>query len=98
EVAVRVVGSGVGAITETDANLAQSSGALMVGFNVRPDAAARRMIKESGLQIRYHSIIYELLDEVKRALSGMLEPEIREEIQGLAEVRQVFRSQKFGAV
>jgi translation initiation factor IF-2 len=98
EVAVRVVGSGVGAITETDANLAQSAGALLVGFNVRPDAAARRIIKEAALQVRYHSIIYELLDEVKRALSGMLEPEVREEIVGLAQVRQVFRSQKFGAV
>lgn len=98
EVTVRVVASGVGGITETDVNLAQSTGALLVGFNVRADATARKLLKETGVEVRYHSIIYEVIDEVKRALGGLLEPEIKETILGLAEVRDVFRSAKFGAV
>ena len=98
EVAVRVVAAGVGAISETDVNLAVSSEALIIGFNVRADATARRIIKEAGVQVRYHAIIYELIDEVKRALTGMLEPEYRQEILGLAEVRDVFNSPKLGAI
>ncbi|MBC7161350.1 translation initiation factor IF-2 [Immundisolibacter sp.] len=98
EVTVRVVASGVGGITETDVNLALSTGALLIGFNVRADATARKLLKETGVEVRYHSIIYEVIDEVKRALGGLLEPEIRETILGLAEVREVFHSAKFGAV
>ena len=98
EVSLRVVASGVGGITETDVNLAQSTGALLVGFNVRADATARKLLKETGVEVRYHSIIYEVIDEVKRALGGLLEPEIKETILGLAEVRDVFHSAKFGAV
>ncbi len=95
---MRVVASGVGGITETDVNLALSTGALLIGFNVRADATARKLLKETGVEVRYHSIIYEVIDEVKRALGGLLEPEIRETILGLAEVREVFHSAKFGAV
>ena len=98
EVTVRVVASGVGGITETDVNLALSTGAVLLGFNVRADATARKLLKETGVQVRYHSIIYEVIDEVRRALGGLLEPEIRETILGLAEVREVFHSAKFGAV
>ena len=98
EVTVRVVGSGVGGITETDVNLALSTGAVLIGFNVRADATARKLLKEAGVEVRYHSIIYEVIDEVKRALGGLLEPEIKETILGLAEVREVFHSAKFGAV
>ncbi|WP_372696337.1 translation initiation factor IF-2, partial [Immundisolibacter sp.] len=98
EVSVRVVGSGVGGITETDVNLALSTGAVLVGFNVRADATARKLLKEVGVDVRYHSIIYEVIDEVKRALGGLLEPEVKETILGLAEVREVFHSAKFGAV
>lgn len=98
EVEVQVVGSGVGGITETDINLALTSGAIVVGFNVRADAAARKAAELEGVEIRYYSIIYQLLDEVKSALSGMLAPERIEEIVGIAEVRDVFRSPKFGLV
>ena len=98
EVKVNIVGSGVGGITESDANLAVTSDAIMLGFNVRADAAARRVVDEKGLDLRYYSIIYELIDDVKMALSGLLSPEIKEEIIGLAEVRDVFRSSKFGAI
>ena len=93
-----VVATGVGGITESDANLAVTSNAILLGFNVRADAAARRVIEEKGLDLRYYSIIYELIDDVKKALSGLLSPEITEEIIGLAEVRDVFRSSKFGAI
>jgi len=86
EVKVKVLGSGVGGITETDANLAAASNAVIIGFNVRADAAARSAIKESGVDVRYYSIIYEAIDDVKAALSGLLSPEIREQIVGLAEV------------
>jgi translation initiation factor IF-2 len=98
EVAVKVLGSGVGGITETDATLAAASDAVIIGFNVRADAAARNAIKESGVDVRYYSIIYEAIDDVKAALSGMLSPEVREQIVGLAEVKEVFSSPKFGDV
>jgi translation initiation factor IF-2 len=98
EVAVKVVGSGVGGITESDVTLAQASNARIIGFNVRADASARNMIKESGIDVRYYSIIYEAIDDVKQMLSGLLAPEVKEQIVGLAEVRDVFRSSKFGTV
>ncbi len=98
EVKVKVLSSGVGGITETDANLAAASNAVIIGFNVRADAAARTAIKESGVDVRYYSIIYEAIDDVKAAISGMLAPEIREQIVGLAEVKDVFSSPKFGDV
>jgi translation initiation factor IF-2 len=98
EVKVAIVASGVGGITESDANLAVTSGAILLGFNVRADTAARRVVEEKGLDLRYYSVIYELIDDVKKALSGLLSPEVTEEIIGLAEVREVFRSSKFGAV
>ena len=98
EVKVNVLSSGVGGITETDANLAAASDAVIVGFNVRADAAARSAIKESGVDVRYYSIIYEAIDDVKAAISGLLAPEIREQIVGLAEVKDVFRSPKFGDI
>ena len=98
EVKVKVIGNSVGGITESDVNLAVASKAVIIGFNVRADAGARRMIGESGLDVRYYSIIYEAIDDVKQALSGMLKPELREQIMGLAEVREVFRSSKLGAI
>ena len=98
EVKVKVLSSGVGGITETDANLAAASNAVIIGFNVRADAAARSAIKESGVDVRYYSIIYEAIDDVKAAISGMLAPEIREQIVGLAEVKEVFRSPKLGDI
>jgi len=98
EVKVNVLSSGVGGITETDANLAAASDAVIIGFNVRADAAARTAIKESGVDVRYYSIIYEAIDDVKAAISGLLAPEIREQIVGLAEVKDVFRSPKFGDI
>jgi translation initiation factor IF-2 len=98
EVKVNVLSAGVGGITETDATLAAASNAVIIGFNVRADAAARSAIKESGVDVRYYSIIYEAIDDVKAALSGMLSPEIREQIVGLAEVKEVFSSPKFGDI
>ncbi len=98
EVKVKVISSGVGGITETDATLAAASNAVIIGFNVRADAAARTAIKETGVDVRYYSIIYEAIDDVKAALSGMLSPEIREQIVGLAEVKDVFSSPKFGDI
>jgi translation initiation factor IF-2 len=98
EVKVKVIASGVGGITESDVNLALASKAVIIGFNVRADGSARRMISESGLDVRYYSIIYEAIDDVKQAISGMLKPELREQIVGLAEVREVFRSSKLGAI
>lgn len=98
EVKVKVVGSGVGGITETDATLAAASNAIMVGFNVRADASARRVVESENIDLRYYSIIYELLNEIKAAMSGMLQPEFKQEIIGLAEVRDVFRHPKFGAI
>jgi translation initiation factor IF-2 len=98
EVQVKVIGSSVGGITESDVNLAAASKAIIIGFNVRADAAARTAVKESGVDVRYYSIIYEAIDDVRAAVSGMLSPEIREEIVGLAEVREVFRSPKLGNI
>ena len=98
EVKVKVLASTVGGITETDVNLAAASDAFIIGFNVRADAAARTAIKESGVDVRYYSIIYEAIDDVKAAISGLLAPEIRENHVGLAEVKEVFRSPKFGDI
>ncbi|MCX8958528.1 translation initiation factor IF-2 [Erwinia psidii] len=98
EVKVKIVGSGVGGITETDATLAAASNAILVGFNVRADASARRVIDSESLDLRYYSVIYNLIDEVKQAMSGMLAPEYKQQIIGLAEVRDVFKSPKFGAI
>jgi translation initiation factor IF-2 len=98
EVKVNVINSGVGGITESDATLAAASSAVIIGFNVRADAAARNAIKESGVDVRYYSIIYEAIDDVKAAVSGLLAPEIRENIVGLAEVKEVFTSPKLGNI
>ncbi|MCY4473385.1 MAG: translation initiation factor IF-2 [Kistimonas sp.] len=98
EVDVRVIFGGVGGITETDANLALASGALLVGFNVRADAVSRRIIDAESLELRYYSVIYDLINDVKQALTGMLKVEFREQIAGVAEVREVFRAPKIGAV
>ncbi|MEZ9862618.1 translation initiation factor IF-2 [Vibrio breoganii] len=98
EVKVNIVGSGVGGITETDAVLAAASNAILLGFNVRADASARRAVENENLDLRYYSIIYQLIDEVKQAMGGMLAPEFRQEIIGLAEVRDVFKSPKLGAI
>lgn len=98
EVKVTVITSGVGAINESEVNLAMTSGAVLLGFNVRADSAAKRLCESEGIDLRYYSIIYELIDDVKSAMSGLLAPEKREEILGVAEVRDVFRSSKFGAV
>jgi len=98
EVKVRILHGGVGGLTESDVTLARASNALLIGFNVRANAQARDMAKRDGVEIRYYSIIYELIDDVKQAISGMLSPIVTEEIIGLAQVRDVFRSSKFGAI
>ncbi|AYP24611.1 translation initiation factor IF-2 [Pantoea agglomerans] len=98
EVKVKIVGSGVGGITETDATLAAASNAILLGFNVRADASARRVIDAESPDLRYYSVIYNLIDEVKAAMSGMLAPEYKQQIIGLAAVRDVFKSPKFGAI
>jgi len=98
EVQVKVLGSGLGGITVSDVQLAAASKALIIGFNVRADAGARDAIKETGVEVRYYSIIYEAIDDVKQMMSGMLQPEIKESIIGIAQVREVFRSSKFGVV
>ena len=98
EVKVKVISSSVGGITESDATLAAASKAVIIGFNVRADSAARTAIKESGVDVRYYSIIYEAIDDVKAAVSGLLAPEIRENIVGLAEVKEVFMSPKLGNI
>ena len=97
-ITINVIASGVGGITESDATLAAASGATIIGFNVRADASARRVVDSNGLDLRYFSIIYDVIDQVKQVASGLLGVEIREEIIGTAEVRDVFRSSKFGAV
>ncbi|NBM11986.1 MULTISPECIES: translation initiation factor IF-2 [unclassified Proteus (in: enterobacteria)] len=98
EVKLKIIGSGVGGITETDATLAAASNAIILGFNVRADASARRIIEQESVDLRYYSVIYSLIDEIKLAMSGMLAPEYKQEIMGLAEVRDVFKSPKFGAI
>ena len=95
---INIISSGVGGITESDANSAVTSKATVIGFNVRADASARRIIEANGVDLRYFSIIYDVIDQVKQVASGLLGVEIREEIIGIAEVRDVFRSSKFGAV
>jgi len=98
EVKVKVLAATVGGINESDINLALGANAFIIGFNVRADASARRIAEDQGVDLRYYSIIYEVIDDVKMALTGMLSPEVREEIIGLAEVRDVFRSSKLGAI
>jgi translation initiation factor IF-2 len=98
DVKVNIIASGVGAITENDASLAQASSAIIIGFNVRADATARKVIQEHELDLHYYSVIYDAIDEVKKAISGLLGTEVREQIVGLAEVKDVFRSSKMGAI
>ncbi|MGB5259411.1 MAG: translation initiation factor IF-2 [Gammaproteobacteria bacterium] len=98
DVKVKVVSSGVGGINESDVNLAVASNAIIIGFNVRADASSKRMIEENGIELKYYSVIYNAIDDVKAAASGMLAPEVREEIIGLAEVKEVFRSRKLGDI
>ena len=98
EVQVNIVAGGVGGISETDVTLSLTSNAVVFGFNVRADGSARKMVEAEGVDMRYYNVIYDLIDDVKSALSGMLAPELREEIVGIAEVRDVFRSPKFGQI
>ena len=98
EVKVSIINSGVGGITESDINLAMASTGIVIGFNVRADASARKLADAEGIDIRYYSIIYDVIDDVKAALSGLLTPDIREQIIGVAEVREIFRSPKFGDI
>ena len=98
EVKVNIIASGIGGITESDVQLAIASEAIIIAFNVRADANAKKLAENEGVDLRYYSIIYEAIDQVKAAMQGMLSPEVREEIIGLAEVREVFRSSKFGTV
>jgi len=98
EVAINIISSGVGGITESDINLALAAKGIVIGFNVRADAAARKLVDEEGIDLRYYSVIYDVIDDVKKAVSGLLEPEIREQIIGNAEVKEVFRSPKFGDI
>jgi len=98
EIAVKVISSGVGGITESDVMLAAASRAQIIAFDVRADSAARAAMKEQNVDVRYYSVIYEAIDDVKQAMTGMLAPEVKEQIVGLAEVREVFRSSKFGTV
>jgi translation initiation factor IF-2 len=98
EVHVNLIAQGVGGITESDATLASSAGAIILGFNVRADAGARQVIERDGIELRYYSVIYDIVDDVKAAMSGLLAPELREEIVGIAEVRDVFNSPKFGQI
>ena len=98
EVQVRVIGGGVGGITESDANLALASNAVLFGFNVRADAGARKIVEQEGLDMRYYNVIYDIIEDVKKALTGMLGSDVRENSLGVAEVRDVFRSPKFGAI
>jgi len=98
EVTVNVLSSGVGGITESDVNLALASRGFVIGFNVRADSAARKLVEEEGIDLRYYSVIYDVIDDVKKAINGLLEPEVREQIIGIAEVKEVFRSPKFGAI
>ncbi len=98
EVKINVISSGVGGITETDATLALASNAVIFGFNVRADNSAKQFIERENIDLRYYSIIYNIIDDVRSALSGMLSPDLREDIKGTAEVRDVFRSPKFGLI
>jgi translation initiation factor IF-2 len=98
EVEAKVVGSGVGGISETDAHLATTTNSMIIGFNTRADKAAKEIVENEGLQLRYYNVIYDVIDDVKAIMGGMLSPEIREEIVGVAEVRDVFNSPKFGLI
>jgi translation initiation factor IF-2 len=98
EVAVKVISSGVGGLTESDVMLAAASRARIIAFNIRADAAARDAMRDQNVEVRYYSVIYEAIDDIRAALTGMLAPEVKEQIVGLAEVREVFRSSKFGTV
>jgi translation initiation factor IF-2 len=98
EVQVNIVSGGVGGIAETDVTLAVTTDAVIFGFNVRAEGSARRVVEDEGIDMRYYNVIYDLIDDVKAALTGMLAPELREEIVGIAEVRDVFRSPKFGQI
>ncbi|MFC2278010.1 MAG: translation initiation factor IF-2, partial [Cardiobacterium hominis] len=98
EVKVNIIASGIGGITESDVQLAIASEAIIIAFNVRADANAKKLAENEGVDLRYYSIIYEAIDQVKAAMQGMLSPEVREDIIGLAQVREVFRSSKFGTV
>ena len=98
EVQVKLLASGVGGITESDINLALTASAVVIGFNVRADALSRRLAEKEGVDIRYYSVIYDVIDDIKQALSGLLSPELREQIVGIAQVRDVFRSPKLGAI
>ncbi len=98
EVKVKIISSAVGGITETDINLAIASKAIVMGFNVRADSGARKLVAAEGVDLRYYSVIYNAIEEVKQALTGMLSPELKEKMVGIAEVRDVFRSPKFGAI
>jgi len=98
EVSVAIISSGVGGISETDVQLANTSKATIIGFNVRADKAARTLVENEGLELRYYSVIYDLIDDVKAVMSGMLAPELQEEILGVAEVRDIFMSPKFGSI
>ena len=98
EVRVNLVATGVGGITESDVNLAIASQAAVIGFNVRADASARKLVESEGVDLRYYSIIYEVIDDVRAAMSGLLSPEVKETITGIAQVRDVFRSSRYGAI
>jgi translation initiation factor IF-2 len=98
EVKVNIIGSGVGGITETDISLAGASNAIVIGFNVRADATARKISENENIELRYYSVIYDVIDEVRQAMTGMLAPEFKQQIIGLAEVRDVFKSPKIGAI
>ena len=98
EVHVNIVSGGVGGIAETDVNLAVTSSAVVFGFNVRADNSARKLVESEGVGLRYYNVIYDLIDDVKSAFTGMLSPELREDIVGIAEVRDVFRSPKYGLI
>lgn len=98
EVKVNVINSGVGGITESDINLAMAAGGMVIGFNVRADASARKLVATEGIDLRYYSIIYNVIDDIKAALGGLLSPEIREQIIGVAEVRKLYRAPKFGNI
>jgi translation initiation factor IF-2 len=98
EVKVNIISTGIGGISESDVDLALASGAIIVAFNARPDATARRRIQETGVDVRYYSIIYQLIDDVTSAINGLLGTETHEKQVGLAQVRDVFRSSKFGSI
>ena len=98
EVAINIISSGVGGITESDINLALASRGMVIGFNVRVDGAARKLVDEEGVDLRYYSVIYDVIDDVKAAINGLLSPEVREQIVGIAEVKEVFRSPAFGEI